>query len=113
MTVAAENQLPYLPIKIIDVSPYRSSIRRSPGRSPAQARGTRRRIGAAIAALLLLAGVAAANVGAAPVRVDASHEFRLGPGNALPAGLMSPGRGRSTPGFLLGPGHATPPSLAR
>jgi hypothetical protein len=78
----AADPLPYQPIRIIDVSPYRSSIRRTPVRQPRR----RLRAGAAtgavmlaLAALILTAGVAGA---------EAADEFRLAPGHATPIQLV-------------------------
>ncbi len=81
---ASLDPLPYQPIKIIDISPYRSSIRTRPARSRSRNRVSRDALTvvAGLAFLLVLTGVAAAGT----------------PGPAP---------------FALGPGHATPPSLAR
>ncbi len=116
MTVVAENPLPYLPIKIIDVSPFRTPVRR-----PATRRGRPgRRVGAAAAAVALvaLAVVAAANTGAAnvgepPADGDVPGQFRLAPGHAVPAALKGSASGDVSGDVRLAPGHATPPSLAR
>ena len=81
---ASLDPLPYQPIKIIDISPYRSSIRVRPARSRSRSRIRRDvlTVAAGLAFLLVLTGVAAAGT----------------PGTAS---------------FSLSPGHATPPSLAR
>ena len=79
----AHDPLPYRPIKIVDVSPYRVSVRR-PRATPTR-RG-RRAIAATMAAVLALA-LAITTVGASPL--EASDEFRLGPGHAMPPSLLS------------------------
>ena len=81
---ATLDPLPYQPIKVIDISPYRSSIRVRPTRARSARRIPRQvlTVAAGLAFLLVLAGVASAG---AP----------------------------STAPFSLGPGHATPPSLVR
>jgi hypothetical protein len=111
MTVVAQYPLPYLPIKILDVAPDRSSVRLGTGRSSARTFRGGRRIGTAAVALLALAAIAAANVGAAPVAVDPSAGFRLAPGHATPVELMSPAGGSTD--VRLAPGHAMPESLIR
>jgi ferric-dicitrate binding protein FerR (iron transport regulator) len=77
----AADPLPYQPIRIIDVSPYRSSIRRTSVRRPRRRLRAAAATGAAmlaLAALILTAGVAGAEV---------SGDFRLAPGHAMPIQL--------------------------
>jgi negative regulator of sigma E activity len=80
----AQDPLPYQPIRIIDVSPYRSSLHSRP--VPRVRRSLRRRValvaGTSLAVVLTVAGVGSA-AGPAP-----AEGFRLAPGHAMPASLM-------------------------
>lgn len=83
-TIAAANApLPYQPIKIIDISPYRSSIRQRPVRTRPAARVRRAAwiVAGGLAILLAVAGVATAS---APV----ASSFDMAPGNATPPSLQ-------------------------
>jgi hypothetical protein len=110
--IAADRPLPYLPIRILDVSPHRSPIRR-PAAPSAGATPRRRRIVAGSLAVLAIGAILAANVGAAPVGSDGSTGFRLGPGHAMPLGLAPSLGGDSSTDVRMAPGHAMPPSLSR
>jgi hypothetical protein len=79
----AHDPLPYRTIRIVDISPYRSSIR-TPRSKPSNRRG--RRAVAATAAVILALLVALTAIGAEP---PAPGEFRLGPGHAMPPSLLS------------------------
>jgi hypothetical protein len=112
MSVVAQSPMPYLPIRIVDVSPDHSPVRRPPASPATGARRAGRRVGAAAVAVLALAAIAA-NVGAAPFGSDASGDFRLAPGHAMPAQLGGDVATHRQPDFRLAPGHAVPPSLTR
>ena len=112
MSVAIDR--PFPTIRIVDVSPYRSSLRSRPT-AGAATRRMRRRIGAAL--LAVLAAVALASVaGAAPTASDAAGDFRLGPGHTMPTALdrgdEPARRGPAMTGFRLAPGNQLPVSLA-
>ena len=109
--IAAERPLPYLPIRILDVSPHRSPVRR-PARAAGSTPGSRR-IGAGALTVLVLGAILAATVGAAPVGSDGSTGFRLGPGHAMALGLAPSLGGDSSSDVRMAPGHAMPPSLSR
>lgn len=123
----ANHPFPYAPIRIVDVSPYRSSIRSkgSGGRVtrdlPRDGRGLRGRVAAILGALVAVSAVAA-GTGAAPLPGGTGGEFRLGPGHAMPVTLHRdvvqrevalPTRPVAEPGFRLGLGLAMPASLSR
>ena len=80
----AHDPLPYRTIRIVDISPYRSSIRTPRTTQPSSRRG--RRAVAATAAVILVLMVALTAIGAEP---PVPGEFRLGPGHAMPPSLLS------------------------
>lgn len=83
--VAANDPLPYRPIRIIDVSPIHSSLRARPAGTRT---GRRRRAGiAAVIAVVLAVAAVSVGAGAAPATTSVAGEFRLGPGHAMPADL--------------------------
>ena len=118
----ADHPFPYAPIRIVDVSPYRSSIRSKSAGSrvsrdlPRDGRGLRGRVAAILGALMAVAAVVA-GTGATSLPGGTGGEFRLGPGHAKPVTLQRdvvlPTRPAADPGFRLGLGLAMPASLSR
>lgn len=83
----AHDPLPFrpVPIRIIDVSPYRRSIHSRP--SPVAPRGGVRRRAMVVAGLTLAIVLTVAGVGAAAGPAPAGA-FELAPGNGMPPTLM-------------------------
>jgi hypothetical protein len=108
--IPASNPMPYSPIRIIDISAQRSSIRT---RAAASRRSRiRSRVASAVAVVAVVAIAAAA--GAAPVTGPAAGDFRLSPGNGVPASLAgSVSVAADAAGdFRLSPGNGVPAPLA-
>jgi hypothetical protein len=81
---SANDPLPYRPINIVDVSPFKSSIAGDRVRRSSWARPQRRVIGAlgaAIIVALVVVGVGAASM------PEVDQSFHLAPGHAMPASL--------------------------
>jgi hypothetical protein len=109
--IPASNPMPYSPIRIIDISAQRSSIRT---RAAASRRSRiRSRVASAVAAFVAVVAIAAA-AGAAPVTGPAAGDFRLSPGNGVPASLAgSVSVAADAAGdFRLSPGNGVPAPLA-
>ena len=83
MSFTLDRPVPY--IRIVDVSPYRSSLRKRPTANGA-ARRHMRRIAAAVLAVVAAVAIASA-VGAASVSSDPAADFGLAPGHAMRAAL--------------------------
>jgi hypothetical protein len=108
--VLANDPLPYRPIKIVDVSPFRSSVRTKRAGANSSRR-VRTGIAGAIVAAVAVATFSA-SAGAAPAASSVAGEFRLGPGHVMPASLVEADADASGE-FRLGPGHVMPASLAQ
>jgi hypothetical protein len=88
LIAAGSDPLPYQPIRIIDVSPYRRSIHSRP--ASVRPRRLRRRV-AAVTGLTLAVVLMAAGVGAAAGPASgptAANDLRLAPGHAMPPSLV-------------------------
>jgi hypothetical protein len=116
---AANDPLPYRPIRIVDVSPFRSTVRRKPAAPGAATQPRWVRVASAMLLGVALAViVAVVTVGAASAGVPG--EFRLAPGHAMPSAVavdavtkLDADPAVAAFEFRLGPGHAIPAVLAR
>jgi hypothetical protein len=114
INAAANDPLPYAPIRIVDISPYRSSLRSRP--TTAARRRLRSRAAALLVGVVAIAAVTAGVV-AAPNQPGPGDDFRLAPGNGMPLSLQGGDTDVAADAedgaFRLGPGHAMPPSIGR